>query len=271
MQRNLISTIFMVAAVLISLSAGSWWLRAAVLSPTSSVGATAAILDDEGIRNEITTIVSAATSDRLGQPAREIAQFIDPILNSKAGAAVMAEIVAAGHARLIGERQEPLRITGPEMVQIVRDEAVTELPPVTIPIGEVPSLSLIKTILWWTTLIPAIAALLAVGFAIFARPERRDLQLALTALMFGLAISALLFAVVIPMWGLPALSDTTWIGAISRLARRTLLLIVPAILIFIGLGIASHLATGNRPSRGRNQWTSPISSGRYVSDRNWYR
>jgi hypothetical protein len=271
MQRNLISTIFMVAAALISLSAGSWWLRAAVLTPTSSVGATAAILTDDGIRNEIITIVSAATSDRLGQPAREIAEFIDPILRSKAGAAVMAEIVSAGHARLIGERQESLRITGPEMVQIVRDEAVTELPPVTIPIGEVPSLSLIKTILWWTTIVPGIAALLAIGFALFARPERRDLQIAMTALMFSLAISALLFAVVIPMWGLPALSDTTWIATISRLAQRTLLLVGPAILVFTSLGIASHLTTGNRPGRGRNQWTSPISSGRYVSDRNWYR
>jgi hypothetical protein len=271
MQRNLISTIFMVAAALISLSVGSWWLRATVLSPTSSVGATAAILDDEGIRNEITTIVSAATADRLGQPARQISEFIDPILDSKAGAAVMAEIIAAGHARLIGERQEPLRISGPEMVQIVRHEAVTELPPVTIPIGEVSSLSVIKTILWWTTLIPAIAALLAIGFAFFARPERRDLQVAMTALMFGLALSAVLFAVIIPIWGLPALSDTTWINAISRLARRTLLLVIPAILLFTGSGIASLLNTGSRPGRGRNQWTSPISSGRYVSDRNWYR
>jgi hypothetical protein len=228
-------------------------------------------LDDKEIRNEIITIVSAATSDRLGLPARTIAEFIDPILNSKAGAAVMAEIVSSGHARLIGEREDPLRITGPEMVLIVRDEAVTELPPVTIPIGEVPSLSVIKSILWWTTLAPAIAALLLTGFAIFARPERRDLQLAMTALMFGFAVSALIFAIVIPIWGLTALSDTTWIAALSRLAQRTLLLVIPAIILFFALGIASHLTTGNRPGRGRNQWTSPISSGRYVSERNWYR
>jgi hypothetical protein len=138
---------------------------------------------------------------------------------------------------VIGERAEPLRISGPQMVEIVRDELVTDLPPVTIPIAEVPVFSTIKQVLWWTTLIPGILAVLAIGFAFFARPERRDLQIFATSMMFGLALSIGVFAVVIPMWGLPALSDTTWIVGYHAARSRTLLLVDPgAMVIFIGLG-----------------------------------
>lgn len=269
MQRNLISITFMVTAALISIAFGSWWLRTTVLSPSPSTGATAAILDDEQIRSEITTIVSAATADRLGQPATEIARFIEPIINSTAGAEMMAEIVAAGHARVIGERSDPLRITGPQMVQIVRDELVMDLPPVTIPIAEVSVLSTIKKVLWWTSLVPLVLAVLAIGFAFFARPERRDLQIFATSMMFGLALSIGVFGLAIPIWGLTAFSETTWIAAISRLALRTTIIVVPVMVLFIGLGVASMITTGSRPRR--SQWASPISSGRYVSERNWYR
>jgi hypothetical protein len=269
MQRNLISITFMVAAAVISIAFGSWWLRSTVLSPSDSVGATESILDDDQIRSEITSIVSAATADRLGQPAVEISRFIEPILASRAGAEMMTEIVAAGHARVIGERSEPLRISGPQMVQIVRDELVMDLPPVTIPIAEVSALSTIKRVLWWTTLIPGILAALAVGFAFFARPERRDLQIFATSLMFGLAISIGLFGIVIPMWGLTELSDTTWLAVVPRLAARTMIFVVPAMVAFIALGVVSLLTTGSSPRR--SQWASPISSGRYVSERNWYR
>jgi hypothetical protein len=158
---------------------------------------------------------------------------------------MMTEIVAAGHARVIGERAEPLRISGPQMVEIVRDELVMDLPPVTIPIAEVPVLSTIKQVLWWTTLIPGILAVLAIGFAFFARPERRDLQIFATSMMFGLALSIGVFGIAIPLWGLPALSDTTWMSVISQLAKRTLILVIPVMVIFIGLGLASLITTGN--------------------------
>jgi hypothetical protein len=269
MQRNLISITLMVAAVLISIAFGSWWLRASVLSPSTSVGATEAILNNDQLRGEITAIVSAATADRLGQPAAEIAKFIEPILASRAGAAVMTDIIAAGHSRVIGENPEPLRITGPQMVQIVRDEVVMDLPPVTIPIAEVTALSTIKQLLWWTMLVPAIMAALALGFAIFARPERRDLQIGATTVTLGIAVSLTLFGLVIPIWGLTALSESAWIAVVSQLATRTLIIEIPVILVFAALGLTSLITTGSRPRR--NQWASPISSGRYVSERNWYR
>jgi hypothetical protein len=68
---------------------------------------------------------------------------------------------------------------------------------------------------------------------------------------------------------LTAFSETTWIAAISRLALRTIIIVVPVMVLFIGLGVASMITTGSRPRR--SQWASPISSGRYVSERNWYR
>jgi hypothetical protein len=269
MQRNLITITLMVAAVLISIAFGSWWLRTSVLSASANVGATEAILDNDQIRGEITAIVSAATADRLGQPATEIAKFIEPILSSRAGAAVMADIIAAGHARVIGENSEPLRITGPQMVEIVRDEVVTDLPPVTIPVVEVTALATVKKVLWWTMLIPAILAVLAIGFAIFARPERRDLQIGATTVTLGISISLALFGLVIPIWGLTAFSDSTWMAVIPQLAQRTLLIEIPVIVVFAALGFTSLITTASRPRR--SQWASPISSGRYVSERNWYR
>lgn len=269
MQRNLVAVVLGVAALLLSIAAGAWWLRITVLTPSTDLGATAAILDSDEIRGEITTIVSAATADRLGQPPAQIASFIDPLMDSRAGAAVMAEIVAAGHARLLGQHPEPVRITGPQMVLIVRDELVADLPPVTVPVGEVGILGTLRTTLGWVALVTAALGVAAATFGLLTRPERRDLRIGAIGLAWSLAGCMGLFGVVIPLWGLPALSDTTWMGVISQLTRRTLWGLVPLILGLAALGLVIISGLGSR-SRS-SSWSSPISSGRYVADRRWYR
>lgn len=269
MQRNLVAVVLVVAALLLSVAAGAWWLRITALSPSTDLGATAAILDSDEIRGEITTIVSAATADRLGQTPTRVAAFIDPLMNSRVGAAVMAEIVAAGHARLLGQHPEPLRISGPQMMLIVRDELVVDLPSVTVPVGEVTVLGMIRSALGWIALVAAVLGVAATALALLARPERRDLRVGAFGLAWGLAGSLTLFGVLLPLWGLPALSDTTWMGIIGQLTRRTLLVLVPLIIGLAVLGLAILVGLGSRPRS--SSWSSPISSGRYVADRRWSR
>ena len=133
MQRSLAGVLFLLAAVAFGLAVGGWWLQRTVLTPADTRGQTEAILDNAEIRLEISTVVAAATSSTLAQTPNEIASFVDPIIASRPGAAVMADIVEQAHRRLLGD-DEPVRVSGAQMVEIVRDERVAELSPVTLPV-----------------------------------------------------------------------------------------------------------------------------------------
>ncbi len=265
-QRSLSGILFLVAAICLGLAAGLWWMKFSVLSPNDTTGATHAILSDDEIRGEVTTVVSAATAGILETDQRELAGFVDGIISSRAGAAVTGGLIRDAHARSIGMDPDPVRISGDQMAQIVRDERVAILEPVTLPVPEITVLRMLRSSIGWITL-----GLLAIGAistlaGIVVRPERFDIARGLSELAMAIGASLILFGYLMPVFVLPALNDTTWSTAVARLALRTLPLVLVVSMILIGAGglwwLANRGSGPRRPSwntSSRSQTYQPVS------------
>ena len=66
------------------------------------------VLRDADIRNQIATAAGAAAAQTLGVSPEQIQAQVDTLARSDAGADLMRQIITDAHARLIGERAEPV-------------------------------------------------------------------------------------------------------------------------------------------------------------------
>jgi hypothetical protein len=267
-QRSLSGIFFMVAAICLALAAGLWWMKFSVLSPNDSVGATHAILSDDEIRAEVTTVVSAATAGILEADQRELARFVDGILASRAGAAVTGDLIRDAHTRSIGMDPDPVRISGDQMAQIVRDERVAVVDAVTLPVPEISVLRMLRNAVGWLTLGFLATGVISMLAGIVVRPERFDIARGLAELAMAIGTSLILFGYLVPVFVLPALNDTTWSTAVARLALRTLPLVLVTSLILIGIGGLWWLANRDSGPR-RPSWNTSNRSSAYQPVRRW--
>jgi hypothetical protein len=267
-QRSLAGVLFLIAAVALSVAAGTWWLQRTVFTPSTSTNTTAAILNDDQIRGEIATVVSAAAAATVEQNANELATtLVDPLMDSRAGAGVMTDIVAEAHRRVIGSRDEPVRITGVQMVEIVRDERVAELPAVTLPVPEVGALAVLSNTLGWIAAVTAVLGFVLLLLGLAVRPERGEVVRGLGEFGFAIALSALVFGWLIPVIVVPAIDDNTWTQAIPRLALRQLPIVLAVAVIGLAGGIVLTIRAAGMGRR--KQWSTPLAVSRYRDDRSW--
>lgn len=267
MQRNLSGILFLVAGIMVSLALGSWWLQRTAFTPGASSGRAAAVMQDDQIRSEVTAVVTAASAGAVETDPTELARFIDRVIGSPPGGQVMADIVADAHAKLIGQRDDPVRITGAQMVEIVRNQAVGDLPPVTLPVAEVATFRILANTLGWAAAVTAVIGALAFLLGVIVRPERADLLRGTAEWLLATAVSLVLFGVLTPIFFLPAIDDGTWTATIPRLARRQLPLVLGAVVVLTALGTFLLIRALN--AGRRKQWSTPLSVSRYREDRSW--
>ena len=151
MRRGLAGALFFLAAVFLALAAGGWWLQRVAFDTASSGELADVVLHDADIRQEIATVAADATAATLGVPADDVRVQVEALAQTSAGAALMRDIVADSHARLIGLRDEPEHITGQQLFELTRDQLVAGVPPVLLTDEEVGALSTISTKLDWDT------------------------------------------------------------------------------------------------------------------------
>ncbi len=254
--------LFLVAAVAISISAGAWWMQRIVFTPDATRDTAAAILEDPDIRLEINSLVAAASAPVVDKTVPELGTYLETeILSTRAGAAMMAPIIEQAHERIIGIRDEPVRITGTQMIDIVRDQRAEDVATVTLPIEPIGTLQTFRGLLGWMIPIAGGLGLLLVLLGIFTRPERRDIFRGLGEFGLALAASMLLFGYALPVHMLTAIDNRTWTHAIPRLAMRTLPVVLGFALIAALAGVAMILASTSGGKR--RQWSTPLSVARY--------
>lgn len=263
MERSFASVLLLVAAVAFSASAGAWWMQRIAFTPDESIDATEAILQEPEIRLELNTVITGATAPTLEASTTEMQATLESvILSSRAGATVMTPVIHQAHERIIGLRDDdPIQISGEELIPIVRDQRAAEVSTVTMPIQPIGILKTMRSILGWTIPIAGGIGLLTLLLALFMRPDRRDLVRGLGE--FGVAMSAsmLIFGYLLPVQLLTALDNRTWTHAIPRLALRTLPVVLGTAAIFAAGGVALILAS--RSGGKRRQWSTPLSVARY--------
>jgi hypothetical protein len=254
--------LFLVAGIAISIGAGSWWLQRVAFTPDATRDSAAAILQDPDIRIELNTLITGATAPSIGASPSELGTMLeDVVLSTRPGAAVMAPITERIHDLIIGNVDEPVVLTGADMVPVVLDERAYDAPPVTLPIQTIGVLNNFRVMVGWLAMIATALGLIALILGILTRPERRDVYRGLGEFGIAMGASMVLFGYLIPVHLLPALDQQTWTHAIPRLALRTAPVVFGSAVIFAVVGIALILAsmTGGK----RRQWSTPLSVARY--------
>ncbi len=240
-----------------------------MFSPAANADQAEAILNDAEIRRELTAIIADASAPTLELSANDLAVFIDPIIDSTPGATVMADIVNSAHRRIIGENEDPVTISGVQLIQIVRDERAVDVPglPITLPVPKIGTLDLLDTVLrWFVPIVAALGALILL-LALVTRPDRSELVRALGEFGLAIAASLIVFGYIIPVHLVPAIDDSTWVQASPRLALRSVSFVIGAVVVLAAGGVALILASSG--SGRRKQWSTPLAVGRYREDRSW--
>ncbi len=269
MRRSLSGVLLLLAGVALSLAVGGWWLQRAVFTPSANADQAEAILDDTEIRRELTAIIADASAPTLELSANELAVFIDPIIDSKPGATLMADIVNNAHRRIIGERDEPVSVSGVQLIQIVRDERAVDVPglPIILPIPKIGTLDLLDSALrWFVPIVAALGALILL-LALVTRPDRSELVRALGELGIAIAVCLIVFGYIIPVHLVPAIDDSTWTQASPHLALRSVSVVIGAVVVLAAAGVALIIASSG--TGRRKQWSTPLSVSRYRDDRSW--
>jgi hypothetical protein len=260
---------FIIAGVLFAVAAGTWWFQHVAFSPSNDSDVTLSILGDEQIRGEIAPIIARADAPELSQSPTELKEFIEEIARIPAGAALMTDFVTSAHALLIGQADGPVLISAGEQVVIVRDERVGQMPPITLPVQEVSSLSTIDTGAGWLTLGSLGLGVAALLVGLILRPERGEAMFALGVSLATLAGLLVVLGYLIPLLALPALSESTWMGVFPRLANHSRNLTLAMAVAALAVGAFVTLSSGRR--RERRQRSTPLSVGRDRGDRSWGR
>jgi hypothetical protein len=267
MERSLAGMLFLVAAVAISLSAGAWWMQRIAFTPDATRDTAAAILEDPDIRLEFNGLVAPASAPTVERTVPELSSFLETqVLTTRAGAAMMAPLIEQAHERIIGIRDEPVEITGTQMIDIVRDQRAEDVATVTMPIEPIGTLKTMRSLLGWMIPVAGGIGLLLIVLGIFTRPERRDILRGLGEFGIAMAASMLLFGYALPVHMMTAIDNRTWTHAIPRLAMRTLPVVLGLALICALGGVALIIASTSGGKR--RQWSTPLSVARYRGGNN---
>lgn len=269
MRRSPGGLMLIIAAVLIAVAAGSFWLQQVAFSPAADSGEAHSIMGDEEIRSQVATVVAGSTAGVLLQSPVQLREDISALARIPAGAALMRGFIEDAHARLIGESDDRVAISAEEQVNIVRNELVGDADPITLPVQRVGSVAFLDDWIGWIALATLALGAVAALVALFLRPERGEGTFALGVFFGSLSASLLVFGYLIPLVALPALSDDPWMGLFSRLAghHRNVTLLLAA----LALVIAVLIVFGTSSRRQRRQHSTPLNMGRYRDDRSWGR
>lgn len=266
MERSLSGILFLVAAVAISIGAGSWWLQRVAFTPDGTRDSAAAILEEPDIRIELNSLVTATTAAYIEAPQAELGNYLENVvLSTRPGAAVMAPTIEQIHDLIIGNADDRVVLNGEDMVQITRDQRAVEAPPITLPIDTIGVLSNFRGAIGWVALISTSLGLLALILGIFARPERHDVMRGIGEFAVALAASLVLFGYFIPMQLFTAIDAQTWTHAIPRLVGRTLPMVFGLVVVLAIVGAA--LILGSAAGGRRRQSSSPLAAARYQGGR----
>lgn len=270
-RRTLAGFLFGLAYLCAAVCVGGWLLQRTAFSPSRTSTVARSILEDPKIRAQVVGLIADNAAAPLGVPADTVQALITGYLDDPSTAAAMSQEMAAilseAHAHLIGEQQAPVQITDVEVRNIVRNDAVIGMAPITLPVPQVHALSVTRDVLHWLVPIAGIAAIILGLIGLTAHPDR---QVLLRSLGFGLILLAVLITVlgyVVPRFVIPALDDSPWARVPIQLANDALPLVIALDFVFIGAGIA--LLVGSGLVRRRRRWSSPVSTYRYHEQRHW--
>ena len=267
MRRTLAGLIFGIAYVCASIAISGWLLQRSAFDPDRTGDLAEVVLQDNRIKTQITNTIADAVSSQRGLEKATVRQIVASTASTPQGAEFLGKVLHDAHARLIGQLKGPVRISGAQMVLLVRNEIVADMPSITLPVPRVSALDRTRRILRWT--IP-FGALIAIGFFVIGFMLHPNRSALVHSLGYGMVLLSLLIAIlgyIVPRFALPAFSDNMWADVSARLANDSLPLLV-GLAIVLGVG-GLMLLLGTGLLRRRRRWNAPVSTYRYREERRW--
>lgn len=269
MRRGLAGLFFFIAAILLAIAAGGWWMQRVAFDPSTSADVAREVLKNDDVRNAVSTLIADAAAETVDIPVDQLNTTIDALTQNPNAADLVTDVISDAHARMIGSRDEPVQITGAQMVTIVRDQRVADLPAVTLAVEEVPLLNTVRTTLSWLVPIAALAGLAALILGLIAHPRRADAFFGIGVFCILAAVLAMVLGYAIPAFALPALSDNMWMDVIPAAADEQLPLISGLSLALAVVGVILIISSVGFRRRKPKNWSSPVRVGRYNEQRHW--
>ncbi len=270
MRRGLAGLFFFIAAILLAIAAGGWWMQRVAFDPSTSRSVAMEVLKNDEIRSQLADLIANAAAGTVNLPAEQLSPTINALTQNPAAADLLTDVISDAHARIIGASDEPVQITGNQMVNIVRDQRVAVLPAVTLDVDRVPLLNTMRTTLSWLVPIAALAGLAALVLGLIAHPRRADAFFGIGVFCILAAVLAMVFGYAVPAFALPALNDNPWMDVIPAAANEqlTTVSILSVVLAAIGVFLViSSVGFRRRKSKG---WSSPVRVNRYSGEqRRW--
>jgi hypothetical protein len=266
-HRSTAGLIILVSGVFFAIAISTFWMDRVAFTPTADTDSTYAILQDEDIARQIAVIVASADAPELNRSPSELRDEIIGYTKTLEMAAEMRVFTAEAHARVIGDRSEPVEIVAAEQVEIVRNERVALLPSLRLPVERVGPLAIISSTTHWTWVISFGLAVLALLIGLILRPERGEFSYAFSVGTVTTGALLVLFGYLVPAFVLSAVSTDDWVGVLPQLAthRRSSTLVAGA--VFAAIGILAMLGTNG--ARRRRQSSTPLSVGRFREQQRW--
>ncbi len=273
MRRTLAGLLFGLAYACASLLIAGFLLQRTAFEPDNAADAASVVLGDSELKAELVGFIADHAVQQMpgasSDPAMEatIRNNVEAVASLPEGQVLLAEIIHDAHAHMIGDRDEPVQITGAQMVSIVRDERAADLPTLTLPVPTVTALDITNHALDWLLPIALIAMIAFTFLGFTAHPEKGALFRSLALGLLLLALLALILGYLVPRFIVPALSDSPWANVPARLADDSLPLLLGLEFVLIGGALALFAGTGMMQRRRR--WSTPVSTYRYNEERRW--
>jgi hypothetical protein len=268
MRRGLAALLFFIAAVCLALAAGGWWLQRVAFGTDVSDDVVEVAMDDADVRGEIARITANATAATRGIPPLQLRMQIESWLRADDPQvrAALETVIADSHARLIGRRDEPVQITGPQLVPIVRDERAAVLPSVTLPVEEVTALNVVRIGLRWFVPAAAIAGGVTLLLALLAHPRRVDAVYGIGMFCLFAAGAVIVIGYLIPTFVIPEISDNIWLALVPAVVRGSLPFVIGTAVVLVAIALAL-IAASAAVDRRRRSWDKPINA--HADQRRW--
>lgn len=266
-RRTLAGLLFGLAYTCASLALAGFLLQRSAFDPGHAGDAADVILADPTVRQQITFAVADAVAAEMQVDPVSMRTRVEQVATTTEGARLLGTIVRDAHARLIGERDAPVVVTGQQLVDATQMQAAAAVPPVTLDVPVVSALDIARTTIGWLVPITAVAALvlLIAGFA--AHPEREAVVRMLAIGLLMLAGLVVVLGYVVPKWLVPAVGDSAWSRVPALLADDSRGMVIALALLLAGAG-GALFAAGGMAGR-RRQWSSPVTTYRYQEERRW--
>lgn len=267
-MRSLIAgLIFGLAYLCASVAFGGWLLQRTAFEPERTRELSAVVLDDDAIRNEVVGSIADETASAMGMTTTEARAWIASIANTEPGRELFGDLIYDAHAKLIGVRDEPVQITGAQLVEVTRYEAAAGVTVELSDIETVGALDTTRRVLDWLVPAAAIGGVLFLLISIAVHPQRAALARGVGFGLLLLAVLGVVFGFLIPQFALPALSESPWADVPRIISDDGLsrLIVVEVVLVVLGFG----LLVGVGVSRRRRRWNHPTTRYRYGEEHRW--